>query len=140
MKLLLVAALVALASPAGAQVTKCGTEFSKWVCRTEQPRPRVDLFDVTRQAQENTQRMMDAARPQPTPNPEWQRAYSAPADNAATIAVAQSHERADLEAQRRQQVADAVLAGRCIEAKTLALTFGDLDLAEQSQRLCAPAK
>ena len=36
----------------------------------------------------------------------------------------------------RGRVVDLVRAGRCADAKAVALDAGDLDLAEQSQRLC----
>ena len=38
----------------------------------------------------------------------------------------------------RNQVSAALLAGNCEEAKRIAIAAGDLDLAEQALRLCAP--
>lgn len=38
----------------------------------------------------------------------------------------------------RAKVADAIRANHCAEAKDIALEAHDLDLAEQSQRLCSP--
>ena len=38
----------------------------------------------------------------------------------------------------RNQVSAAILAGNCEEAKRIAIAAGDLDLAEQALRLCAP--
>jgi hypothetical protein len=46
------------------------------------------------------------------------------------------------EAKRKKlekQVAEAIQAGRCDEAKRIALDAGDLDAADKAVRLCTPA-
>jgi hypothetical protein len=66
-----------------------------------------------------------------------------PLDNQALLqrgmAMVPQYQRPDRQQQVRTRVANFIRSGRCDDAKNVALEIGDLDLAEQSQRLCTPA-
>lgn len=119
--------LALVATPAAAQTTRCGWEFGKWVCRTEQPRPRLDPLAGAQQGYEQSQRMMDDFRRARAANVEAQR--QAEADRQA--ASAQITE---------GRVAEAIRAGRCEDAKNIALDAVRIDLAESAARLCKPSQ
>lgn len=71
------------------------------------------------------------------------RTAQAPAQADIVGAGAQAYRDTDAmiqSTQRRQaeaRIADLVRAGRCAEAKDLALRIGDMNLADQAARLCA---
>jgi hypothetical protein len=120
-------ALALSASGAHAQVTTCGEEIGKWVCRS---RPAVQYPDFFA----NNQAAFDQALRSAQLGQQQRDARAAADRQTAQIA---SEEGRRLNAQHvRQMVGDQIAQGHCAYAKTLALQAGDLDLAEQAQRLC----
>lgn len=97
--------------------TSCGWELGKWVCREEIPHEPLNFI---------------------TKNPfteEYNRNLAAEeAQNSADEAT--RNER--LDDLVRRAVAQAILAGDCDRAKTIALSDGNLDLAQQAMSLCTP--
>lgn len=125
------------ASSAAAQTTRCGPEFGQWVCHTEQPRDRPNIYESSRDTMKSNRDAFDAA---------YERQQRFQQD-----AVAQQRARAEAgrrayEAQQQtdrrmleEQVTKFVSEGRCDDAKATALRGGDMTLAEQAMRLCSAA-
>lgn len=124
---------VSLAGSAAAQTTSCGWEMGRWVCREQPgliaPPPAEpshiyeDGMKAERRAYEQQRQVSDDIEVRRLGRQEAQRNQLQSAEDA-----------------NRQQLHDmvglAVAEGRCDDAKSLALKYGDMDLAEQSMRLC----
>lgn len=133
--------LLASAGQAGAQTTtKCGFELGVWTCKSQpsqgiwgaQPNA-MDAFNRGReqsmrfQAEQNA-RALEQLQIQQAIEAEQQRQILADKANAQAIN----------DQSTRAHIAGLVRDGDCEGAKKAALDRGDLDLAEQAMRLCAP--
>lgn len=116
------------ASGASAQTTTCGSEMGKWVCRTAPARPSAPyqgIFGSVREGEESVTRLFD----------EQARRREA-ADVAAR--VAQEADDRDRAIALRQKAGQLVAAGRCPDARELALNHGDFDLTVEIEKVCSP--
>lgn len=131
-----------MAGNAGAQTstTTCGWETGRWVCRTPQERAPSPLStwqpeDFSKRyddAYERSRRLREAYDAQDFPTPDPSPPIEAPRPHVVDIIK-------DGQAEvLRLRVATAIREHRCGDAKELALQAGDLDMAEQAQRLCTP--
>lgn len=118
------------ATGAQAQVSRCGWEFGKWVCRADQARP--DASTIFQQGQDAYQRSYDQMERQRRDREDAQ-AYRTEASRQALDAAKAEHRQA-----LENTVAQAVREGRCADAKDMALSVSDFTLADQAQRLCTP--
>lgn len=133
------------ATPASAQVTKCGWELGKWVCRTNDPPPRPDIMGAGSRAfdegYQRSQRLFDdyararaeaearrAAQQSAAVDGELQalelrraRAAAEEAEERARVARMERERQDGIEAVRR-----LIEAGNCVGAISLAkLNFGE---------------
>lgn len=122
-------AIAALATGASAQVTRCGEEFGKWVCRTQPSQPRAyqftDPMEAFDRSYERSQRIMKDVR-----------------EAQARRAQAQSQAADEhLAAERRRLEAVEIVKGyiaakRCAEASRVAYEyFGDRGRSD-AEALC----
>lgn len=128
-------ALAMGAVPAGAQTTSCGMELGRWVCH-QQPGinwATVDPNAAFNQGYDSVDRVMR----------DIEARERAAQQNYLALQAQQGHE------QQQQAVSDArslrmavgqfVIAGKCQEARNLALNSGELSLAGDVDRVCRPA-
>lgn len=133
-------AIAMLATGASAQVTRCGEEFGKWVCRTEQPpaapQPRPDVIGARMRALADSQSTMDSF------NQSYARAVAMRREREAQRAAqVQAQADANLAAERRRLEAIEIVKGyiaakQCADAQRVAAEyFGEKGRADAAE-LC----
>ena len=116
-------AALLVSSPTAAQTSSCGMEWGRWVCR-QQP-SYGDPLDGVQKGQAFVNGLFAQRR-----------AREAAAQQS--VAADQSSAAGDRRESLLREVGGLVAAGKCTEAKKIALSRGDFDLAERTQRLCSP--
>lgn len=134
-------AVLAVATGAQAQVTRCGVELGVYTCRTEQPNQNTSasVFQAGQEAFQRSQAQQQQFRQNLIAN----QAARAEADRQAQAMRQQQAavERQDAQRATASRVANAVAAGQCEEAKRIALVeLADVQLADAAMRVCTPAK
>ena len=119
--------ILLVATPAAAQTTTCGEEFGKWVCRQQRP-ANVDSYWFGAERQREAGEALGAAA------------------GGAVASMRRREEEAagrrleeDRQARRdsfRRRLGGLMGEGKCDEAKSVALTEGDFDLAREVVSLC----
>jgi F0F1-type ATP synthase membrane subunit b/b' len=123
-------------------VTAQADSFLKGLERGRQAIDRAEAAEARRQQAEASQAQAEASKVQA----DAIRAQTEIIKNADARAKAEADARAKAEEASKLAnagllgaISDAVLQGRCEDAKAVALINGRMDLAEQAMRLCRPA-
>ena len=129
--LLCTLALMSVSIPASAQVTSCGWEMGRWVCRPAGPQPAPDIVGnaqrAGREASEQMDRLFEMRHAREMEQAELRQAQRSAVFNA---------EKHDLEVN--EMIARYEAIGRCAEAEQLARDeLGNID-AKRSKARCVP--